>query len=206
MPLSQRFDPPLVPLQPFNSQPQREARTKRKHVRFCPCTTDIIEALYRSTFRFPPRNSSRTGHHRRSILKNPLDVDMSGYLRIAGSAFARALGALGAWCTGVTSSNPNIRSDMYKQLVAQIRGTSPHLRRAGESVLQANVHGMWMQLVDDFTIHREEYSQNDIALYYSMFLLELTIATRMLRSSLVSSFRITNFWKSWKYWTYRLLF
>ena len=89
---------------------------------------------------------------------------MTEYVRRTGSAFSRALSALGVWCTGVTSDNPNIRSDMYKQLVSQIRGTSPHLRQAAESILQANVHGMWVQLVDDFSMKREEYTTKDIIL------------------------------------------
>jgi hypothetical protein len=89
---------------------------------------------------------------------------MTDYLRSVGSTFARALSSLGVWCSGVTSENPNVRSDMYKQLVAQIRGISPHLRQAGESVLQANIHGMWIQLVDDFSMQREEYTPKDIIL------------------------------------------
>jgi hypothetical protein len=90
---------------------------------------------------------------------------MAQYLRRAGSGFARALAALGAWCSGVTSDNANIRSDMYKQLVTQIRGTSTHFRRAGETILQDHVHGMWVQLVDDFSIQREECTPNDTILY-----------------------------------------
>lgn len=103
---------------------------------------------------------------------------MTDYLRRAGSAFARALAALGTYCSGVTSDNPNVRSDMYKQLVAQIRGASPPMRQAGESVLCSNVHGMWLQLVEDFSIQREEYTPENIVLYVLCITL-LTSGMRM---------------------------
>ena len=130
---------------------------------------------------------------------------MTEYLRRAGSTFSRALSALGVWCTGVTSENANIRSDMYKQLVAQIRGTSPHLRHAAESILQAHVHGMWVQLVDDFSMQREEYSPQDMILYV-LFRLLFMVDMKMLRNLLALSFQITDFWKDWMFWMYKVLF
>lgn len=142
-------------------------KKKGKHVHFSSSTTDIISTLFeRHQLRFS-HTSIGQSRHCRPILK--YSEDMTDYLRSVGSSFARALAALGVWCTGVTSENPNVRSDMYKQLVAQIRGTSPHLRHAGESILQTNVHGMWMQLVDDFSMQREEYTPKDIILYVPYF-------------------------------------
>lgn len=149
------------PRVPSHTQTE-SAKKRRKQVRFSSCTTDIIITLFeRHQFRF----SNNTVHHSthcRPILKH--SKDMTDYLRSVGSTFARALSSMGVWCSGVTSQNPNIRSDMYKHLVAQIRGISPHLRQAGESVLQTNIHGMWIQLVDDFSMQREEYTSKDIIL------------------------------------------
>ena len=130
---------------------------------------------------------------------------MTEHLRRTGSAFSHALSALGILCTGVTSDNPNIRSDMYKQLVAQIRGISPHLRQAAESILQANVHGMWVQLVDDFSMQREQYTANDLILYIHFRWL-LTVGMKMQRNLLELSFQITDFWKGLMSWMYRLSF
>jgi hypothetical protein len=149
-----------VTLPTQNSKSQRD---HKKQVRFSSCTTDIITSLFeKNQFRFSSTRVAANSRHCRPILK--YSEDMTEYLRRTGSAFSRALSALGVWCTGVTSDNPNIRSDMYKQLVSQIRGTSPHLRQAAESILQANVHGMWVQLVDDFSMKREEYTTKDIIL------------------------------------------
>ena len=151
---------------------KRPQRIHKKHVHFASCTTDILkERFERSEFQFSDRSIRRFAYGR-PILK--YSNDMTDYLRRAGSSFARALSALGTWCSGITSENPNIRSDMYKQLVAQIRGTSPHLRQAAESVLQNNVHGMWFQLVDDFSMQREEYTERDIVLYNTFILFILT--------------------------------
>lgn len=137
-------------------------RIQKKSVRFAPLTADILTNLFeRTEFRFPTA-IARPSPRNRPILK--YSDNMTECFRRAGSAFARVLSALGAWCSGVTSDNPNIRSDMYKQLVAQIRGTSPYLRQAGESVLQNNVHGMWLQLVDDFGMKREHYTTKDLIL------------------------------------------
>jgi hypothetical protein len=140
---------------------------QHKRVHFAPCTTDIITTLYhRAEFSFSTsyNHRIREQRHCRPILK--YSENMTAYIRRAGTSFARALSALGTWCAGVTSENPNVRSDMYKQLVAQIRGVSPHLRQAGESVLCANAHGMWVQLVEDFSIQREQYTPQDIELYF----------------------------------------
>jgi hypothetical protein len=151
-------DPPVS-----SHQLQETKRLNDKHVHFASCTTDITTTLFeRSEFRFS-LDAKRQAGHCRPILKYSLE--MTEYLRRAGSSFARALAALGTYCSGVTSANPNVRSDMYKQLVAQIRGTSPHMRQAGESVLCANVHGMWLQLVEDFSMQREEYTPENIVLY-----------------------------------------
>jgi hypothetical protein len=161
---------------PPNPAVQRVAR----HVHFDSCTTDIItNLLERNKFRFTCKNTPNSVHSR-PILK--YTDDMTDYLRRAGSSFARALSALGTWCTGVTSDNPNIRSDMYRQLVAQIRGFSPHLRQAGETLLQGNVQGMWFQLVDDFSMQREEYASKDILLYLSSHVNFLIIDMRMPRN------------------------
>jgi hypothetical protein len=86
---------------------------------------------------------------------------MADYIRRAGTEFGRALAAVGRWCVGVTSPKASVRSDMYGQLVAQIRGPSPHLREAGKCVLQTNVHGIWLQLVEDFGMEREEVTIDD---------------------------------------------
>jgi hypothetical protein len=146
-----------------SSHTQTESpKKRRKQVRFSSCTTDIITTLLeRHQFRFS-NSIVHSSAHCRPILK--YSEDMTDYLRSVGSTFARALSSLGVWCSGVTSENPNVRSDMYKQLVAQIRGISPHLRQARESVLQANIHGMWIQLVDDFSMQREECTPKDIIL------------------------------------------
>ena len=142
------------------SAPSSSSRVVTKHVHFTPtCTTDIIAALFeQSNFRYSLTSSNRNQYCRPILKHNSV---MSGYLRKAGNTFARALSALGAWCTAVTSENPNVRSDMYKQIVAQIRGSSPHLKQAGEAVLCENVHGMWMQLIEDFSMQREEFMPRD---------------------------------------------
>jgi hypothetical protein len=161
---------------PEVSSHKRCTKLKDKHVRFESYTTDIITSLFeRSEFRFYSDRKRQTGHCR-PVLK--YSQEMTDYLRRAGSSFARALAALGTYCSGVTSDNPNVRSDMYKQLVAQIRGASPHMRQAGESVLCSNVHGMWLQLVEDFSIQREEYTPENIALYVLCITL-LTSGMRM---------------------------
>ena len=141
----------------------KSQRDHKKQVHFSSRTTDIVTSLLeKNQFRFSHTLVTADSTHCRPILK--YSEDMTEDLRRTGSAFSRALSTLGVWCTGVTSDNPNIRSDMYKQLVAQIRGISPHLRQAAESILQANVHGMWVQLVDDFSIKREEHTAQDIIL------------------------------------------
>ena len=138
----------------------------RKQVHFDSCTTDILTTLAeRNNLRFSQQPSCHSKPFR-PILK--FSEEMTEDIRRAGSGFARVLSGLGMWCTGVTSENPNVRSDMYKQIVAQIRATSAHLRQAGESVLQANIHGIWVQLVDDFSIQREEYTSRDMILYYPL--------------------------------------
>jgi hypothetical protein len=138
-----------------------KSQRDKKQVHFSSCTTDIITSLEKNQFR---SHSSVVGdsRHCRPILK--YSEDMTEQVRKTGSTFSCALSTLGVWCAGVTSDNPNIRSDMYKQLVAQIRGTSPHLRQAAESILQANVHGIWVQLVDDFGMQRREYTATNLIL------------------------------------------
>jgi hypothetical protein len=149
MSLSQRLD----------SKSQNLSKSKKVH--FSTCQTDILVSLFdRTEFTFS-RVSPRKGHCR-PILKYS---DMTDYFKRAGSTFARALASLGTWASGVTSSNPNVRSDMYREIVARIRGTSAHLRHAGESVLYSNILGMWGQLVEDFSMQREDYTPGDIELY-----------------------------------------
>jgi hypothetical protein len=135
--------------------------TKGKTVRFETCTTDILAVLFdRDEFTF---SRTRTQHsYRRPILKYD---NMSEYFKRAGTTFARALASLGTWASGVTSHNPNVRSDMYKHLIAQIRGTSAPLRHAGESVLYQHIAGLWIRLVEDFSVQREEWSIGDLVLY-----------------------------------------
>ena len=134
---------------------------KGKTVRFETCTTDILAVLFdRDEFTFSRTNTRRV--HRRPILKYD---NMSEYFKRAGTTFARALASLGTWASGVTSHNPNVRSDMYKHLVAQIRGGSAHLRHAGESVLYQHIAGLWIRLVEDFSVQREEWSIGDLVLY-----------------------------------------
>ena len=140
-----------------NTSQQQPSSPSQKHVHFASCTIDIVSALVQ---RHDVRFTTFETKHCRPILKYTPDT-MSGYLRKAGTTFARALNALGAWCTGVTSTNPNVRSDHYKQIVAQIRGSSPLLKEAAESALYQNVHGLWVQLVEDFSIRREEYVPRD---------------------------------------------
>src|SRR5271170_6411443 len=94
----------------------------KKQVHFSTHTTDIITTLRkRRQFQFSYSPVQRSTHPK-PILKYP--DNMADYLRRAGNSFSYALHSMGVWCAGVTSKNPNIRSDMYKQLVAQIRGVS----------------------------------------------------------------------------------
>jgi len=145
-------------------------RRKETHVHFSNCTTDIVSVLrqrattcqkvYRYSNPFEPFAESK--RHCRPALK--YSVEMSKSLREAGTQFTKALALFGKWCTGVTSTNPNVRSDMYKQLVAQTRSTSPHLKYAVEGVLLQSIHGMWFQLIDDFSIQRVKYTDSNIVL------------------------------------------
>ena len=174
-----------------HSETPKSQRDREKQVHFSSSTTDIITTLLeRNQFRFSHTSIAGGSRHCRPILK--YSGDMTEYLRRAGSTFSRALSTLGVWCTGVTSENANIRSDMYKQLVAQIRGTSPHLRQAAESILQAHVHGMWVQLVDDFSMQREEYTPKDMIMYV-LFRLLFMVDMRMLLNLLELFFQITDF-------------
>ena len=150
-------------------------RPKESRVRFSSCTTDIVSvlcqrAVSQKIFRYsnPIENCADRRRHCRPALK--YTAEMAKYLREAGNQFARALSLFGEWCTGVTSTNPNVRSDMYKQLVAQTRSTSPHLKHAAEAVLAQSINGMWLQLVDDFTIQRLNYTESNIVLYAPTFL------------------------------------
>jgi hypothetical protein len=198
--LSHPFRPPLL----SHIRKPESRKDLRKKVHFAFSTADITNTLFeRRNFRFS-HNSTGSLRHCRPILK--YSEDMAGYLRSVGGTFARALSALGVWCTGVTSDNPNIRSDMYKQLVAQVRGISPHLRQAGESVLQANIHGMWVQLVDDFSINREEYTPSDMILYSFCRVRVDRLGMRMQPKSLGSFFQIIDFWKNLTFWMYKVLF
>ena len=145
-----------VSSQPSPSTTSSSPRSGKRHVRFDFSTTDINLSLLRDpAFRY----SCSERHCCRPILK--YTPAMSGYLRKAGSTFARALSALGAWCTGVTSENPNVRNDHYKQIIAHIRGSSLPLKHAAEAALYQNVHGLWMQLVEDFSIRRDNYATSD---------------------------------------------
>ena len=146
-------------------QGNRNKKAKRA-VHFAAATIDIRSVLaQRRDARFSPSAAARySTHHCRPILKDS-GGDMTHYLRRTGEAFGRALHALGVWCTGVTSKNPNVRCDMYKQLIAQIRADSAQMQWAATTVLQDHVHGFWFNLVDDFSMQREEYSQKDIILY-----------------------------------------
>jgi hypothetical protein len=89
---------------------------------------------------------------------------MTESLRKQGSNFARALATLGGWCVGVTSNNPNVRSDKYKQMLDYMLGSSRHVRKAAKAVLADNIHGIWVQLVDDFSMQREEYTPENVVL------------------------------------------
>ena len=142
--------------------PHTPSPRKRKQVHFSACTTDIITVLLdRAEFSFL-RDVAPQSRHCRPILK--YSSEMTSYFKRAGTTFAKALASLGTWASGVVSTNPNVRSDMYKEIVAQIRGMSPHLRAAGESVLCANITGMWLQLVEDFSMQREEYTPQELEL------------------------------------------
>jgi hypothetical protein len=158
-PISQRRRDPL-----FSSQPPKPAchtSPSIKRVHFSSCTTDIAQTLIERT---ELRNllKRRGQQHRRPILK--YSKEMNDYLRTVGTTLARGLAQFGKWCSGVTSANPNVRSDMYKQLLAHLRSTSQPLRHATESVLQANIPAMWVQLLEDFSICRYEYTKKDVIL------------------------------------------
>jgi len=164
---------------PSHQAPQKNAQTpqfsrkdhKETHVHFSNSTTDILSVLrQRATscqnlYRYsnPFERSAESRRPCRPALK--YSIEMSKYLREAGTQFAKALALFGKWCTGVTSTNPNVRSDMYKQLVAQTRSTSPHLKYAVEGILLQSINGMWIQLVDDFSIQRVKYTDDNIVLY-----------------------------------------
>lgn len=156
--LSQRPDPLLSSHHLISAS---HTSPSRKRVHFSSSTTDIAKALIeRLELQYLLKRRGR--RHCRPILK--YSKRMNDYLRTSGSTFARGLAAFGKWCSGVTSTNPNIRSDMYKQLIAQLRSTSQPLRHATESVLQANIPAMWVQLLEDFSIHRYEYTKKDVVL------------------------------------------
>jgi pantothenate kinase type III len=89
---------------------------------------------------------------------------MAQYLRKTGEHFNKALHAFGRWCHGVTSKNANVRSDMYKNIVAQIRGASKQMQQTAQKALHQNVHGFWVTLVDDFNMIREEHSEQQLDL------------------------------------------
>jgi hypothetical protein len=146
-------------------QSRRDKKAQRT-VRFASSTTDIVSALAlrHQQLRFPPYTKPRPPVHCKPILKDSAG-NMTEYLRSVGKAFGQALHAFGVWCTGVTSKNPNVRCDMYKQLIAQIRGSSLQMQMAAWTVLQNHVHGIWVQLLDDFSMLREEYSENEFHLY-----------------------------------------
>jgi hypothetical protein len=158
--LSQRRD---ALLSSHNLNPACHTTPSRKRVHFSSCITDIAKSLIERT-ELQNLIKRRGQRHCRPILK--YSKEMNEYLRTAGTTFARGLAQLGKWCSGVTSANPNVRSDMYKQLLAQLRSTSRPLRHATESVLQANLPAMWVQLLEDFSIYRYEYTKKDIILYH----------------------------------------
>jgi hypothetical protein len=89
---------------------------------------------------------------------------MTESLRKEGSAYKHALVELGRWCQRVTSNNPNVRSAVYKKLHGSTWLKSPHLRKAAYSVIANNIHAIWIQVVDDFSIQREEYTSEDLLL------------------------------------------
>jgi len=164
---------------PSHQAPQKNAltpqfgrkRRKETHVHFSNNTTDILSVLReratscQNLYRYsnPFERSAELRRHCRPALK--YSTEMSNYLREAGTQFAKALALFGKWCTGVTSTNPNVRSDMYKQLVAQTRSTSPHLKNVVDGILLQSINGMWIQLVDDFSIQRVKYTDDNIVLY-----------------------------------------
>jgi len=148
-------------LSSHRASPTSHTSPSRKRVHFSPSTTDIAKTLIERT-ELQNLLKRRGRRHCRPILK--YSKEMNDYVRTAGSTFARGLAAFGKWCSGVTSANPNVRSDMYKQLLAQLRNTSQPLRHATESVLQANLPAMWVQVLEDFSIHRYEYTKQDIIL------------------------------------------
>jgi len=89
---------------------------------------------------------------------------MDQYVKQAKVSFTCALSALGTWCTGVTSTDKNVRSEMYEKMVKSIRGHSSFVRFGAQAILECGVHGMWWQLVEDFSIEREEYTTEEISL------------------------------------------
>jgi hypothetical protein len=90
---------------------------------------------------------------------------MDECLKSSGTEFTKALAAFGTWAAGIASKNANVRSDMYKQLLAQLRSTSSNFRAVAESVLQAKIAEMWDQLVEDYAIQKLEATDDDKILY-----------------------------------------
>ena len=166
-----------------SEQGNKDNKAKRS-VQFAATTIDIRSALARRRdARFSPSATTRYSiAHCKPILKDS-EGNMTQYLRRTGEAFGRALHALGVWCTGVTSKNPNVRCDMYKQLIAQIRADSAQMQWAATTVLQNHVHGFWFNLVDDFAMQREEYSQKHIILYKCLGRFFLIVERKMPHNS-----------------------
>jgi len=167
-----------------SSERGNKDKNAKPAVQFAATTIDIRSALARRRDAgFSPTATTRySTPHCKPILKDS-EGNMTQYLRRTGEAFGRALHALGVWCTGVTSKNPNVRCDMYKQLIAQIRGDSVQMQWAATTILQNHVHGFWLSLVDDFAMQREEYSQEHIILYKPLERSFLIPARKMPRNS-----------------------
>lgn len=89
---------------------------------------------------------------------------MTDSLRKQGTAYKRALATFGKWCARVASDNPHVRNDMYSRLYDCICAKPPPVRKAGKIALANNIHAIWMQLVDDFSMQREAYTPKDLEL------------------------------------------
>jgi hypothetical protein len=146
------------------TQNNNDKKKAPRTVHFAASTVDVLAALaHRRHSQLPRHPTLNTQAHCKPILKDS-ESSMTAYLRKTGEHFSKALHAFGRWCHGVTSKNANVRSDMYKTLIAQIRGASQQMQRAAGKVLHENVHGFWVSLVDDFNIIREEPSEQQLVL------------------------------------------
>jgi hypothetical protein len=154
----------------FHTSPPSHCRHTTQHsrhpkktpptVHFAASTVDVLSALAHRIHR--PDSTRPSPPHYRPILKHS-ESSMT-FLRDSRERFSNLLRAFGRWCHGVTSKNPNLRSDMYKNLIAQLRGGYRQPQMIAERVLYNNLNGFWATLVDDFNMIREEYSEQELIL------------------------------------------